>query len=136
MDEDLLEQASDEATDLKRAGKMQPPPAQLVDALLGPEGTNEYCRLDQLPEDEGDEDVEVGPELTKLNQRLHQIAGASITVCTSDGLDNCAKSGDYLVRGGDFADEIAELTEAVALSSAESELYALVVGHVFGVWCS
>lgn len=116
MDEDLLEQASDEAIDLKRAGKMQPPPAQLIDALLGPEGTNEYCRLDELPEDEGDEDVEVGPELTKISQRLQQIAGAGITVCASDGLDNCAKSGDYLIRGGDYSDEIAELTEDTCTS--------------------
>ena len=110
MDEDLLEQAGDEAVDLKRAGKLQPPPPQLIDALLGPEGTNEYCRLDQLPE-EGDEDVEVGPELRKINQRLLHLAGASITWCASEGYDNCSKTGDYLVRGGDYSDEVAELTE-------------------------
>ncbi|CAK9068639.1 unnamed protein product [Durusdinium trenchii] len=122
VDEDVLEQASDEAVDLKRAGKLQAsalpsraddettPPQQLIDALLGPEGTNEYCRLDQLPE-EGDEDVEVGPELLGLNRRITKIAGASIAFCASEGYDNCSKSGEYLVRGGDYSDEVAELTE-------------------------
>eukprot|EP00435_Cladocopium_sp_Y103_P068900 s858_g32.t1 len=45
MDEDALDQATDEAVDLKRAGKLQTsrdpaplrPPPQLIDALLGPE---------------------------------------------------------------------------------------------------
>ncbi|CAJ1330125.1 unnamed protein product [Effrenium voratum] len=92
-------------------GTSRPPP-QLIDALLGPEGTNEYCRLDQLPAaEEGEEEVEVGPELQKISRRLNQLAGASIAFCASDGHDNCMKSGEYLVRGGDYSDEVAELTE-------------------------
>eukprot|EP00435_Cladocopium_sp_Y103_P060539 s121_g22.t1 len=74
------------------------------------DGTNEYCRLDQLPED-GDEDVEVGPEIRKINQKITHVAGASIAFCASHGYDNCTKSGEYLVRGGDYSDEVAELTE-------------------------
>ena len=62
------------------------------------QGTNEYCRLDQLPED-GDEDlrmslwgphldrcggdtrqdVEVGPEIRKINQKITHVAGGSST---------------------------------------------------------
>ncbi|CAL1159145.1 unnamed protein product, partial [Cladocopium goreaui] len=73
-------------------------------------GTNEYCRLDQLPED-GDEDVEVGPKIRKISQKITHVAGASIAFCASHGYDNCTKSGEYLVRGGDYSDEVAELTE-------------------------
>eukprot|EP00440_Ansanella_granifera_P025272 gb/GFBE01027447.1/.p1 GENE.gb/GFBE01027447.1/~~gb/GFBE01027447.1/.p1 ORF type:complete len:928 (+),score=221.30 gb/GFBE01027447.1/:1-2784(+) len=113
-DEDVLEQAGDEAMDLKRARKLRPPPAQLIDALLGPEGTGEYCRLDELPkceDDEDDEDVQVGPELKKLNERLGGLAAAGISVCATEGWDNCVKSEYYLLRGGDCSDEVVDLTE-------------------------
>mmetsp|Transcript_22608 Transcript_22608/g.40816 ORF Transcript_22608/g.40816 Transcript_22608/m.40816 type:complete len:926 (+) Transcript_22608:47-2824(+) len=118
VDYDTLAEAADDAVDLKRAGCLQPPPPQIIDALLGPEGTNEFCNLDKLSlpadaiEDEDEaEEVIVGPQLKKLTQHVNAIAGAAIDVCASTGYDNCVKSADYLVRGGDCSDEVVELTE-------------------------
>lgn len=112
VDEDMLLEATDEAIDLKRTGRFHAPPPQLLDGLLGPEGTREFTRLDGLHvPDEDEEDVQIGPTLLRLKERVMEITGTSSAFCSSIGFDNCSSSGPLLIRGGDPGAEVAELTE-------------------------
>eukprot|EP00931_Biecheleriopsis_adriatica_P005568 TRINITY_DN107069_c0_g1_i1.p1 TRINITY_DN107069_c0_g1~~TRINITY_DN107069_c0_g1_i1.p1 ORF type:complete len:914 (-),score=148.65 TRINITY_DN107069_c0_g1_i1:269-3010(-) len=94
---EILLEASSEAMGLQRAGHLQLPPEQLMESLLGPEGTSGFCRFD---------DVQVGPSLASLRAHLRRIAETSLSVSSLDAKDAPCITEDYLIQGGDCPDDV------------------------------
>lgn len=123
LEEDTLEEAVDDAVLLKRGGRFETPPEQLLDGILGPEGTRElaWLRVEEasLParpkggreavvEPEGPEE---GESLRAACSKLSAVVGASGQFCADANLQFLLSS-TLAVRGGEASEEIVELTES------------------------
>mmetsp|Transcript_36372 Transcript_36372/g.104550 ORF Transcript_36372/g.104550 Transcript_36372/m.104550 type:complete len:1037 (+) Transcript_36372:111-3221(+) len=106
LDEDVLEGATDEAVDLKRAGRFAPPPEQVIDGVLGPEGTRELAWL--TPHDEAG--YADGEHLRSVSKHLRMLSDSTRQFCSDFGIYGMP-TRTLAVRGGEVTDEIVELTE-------------------------
>lgn len=119
QDKDTLAEAIGEALEIKKAGHLRAPPEELVDALLGPDGTSEICALG---------DVEVGPVLSKLNSRVAHIASRSMSFSRLQNFNNLT----YLIQGGDPPDEVELTEEDCSAWISTLERAQLILAYFFG----
>mmetsp|Transcript_94336 Transcript_94336/g.250533 ORF Transcript_94336/g.250533 Transcript_94336/m.250533 type:complete len:1041 (-) Transcript_94336:155-3277(-) len=104
-----LDDALDEVKDLRRDEKFETPAPQLVDGLLGLEGSGEIAMLSAA---KGDDDAPMGPKLQALTQDLYHIADCTRPFCAGLGLETMSLSEMMVIQGGEAMPEsAAELTE-------------------------
>lgn len=108
-----LEEATDQALDLKRSMHFETPASQILDGLLGPQGTREYCRVEE-PSITG-EAMDIGASLKVLMNDFSGFSGHAAASMKILGFPQCAKTATLLVRGGDITGEDIELTEEACL---------------------
>eukprot|EP00930_Biecheleria_cincta_P044317 TRINITY_DN30434_c0_g2_i1.p1 TRINITY_DN30434_c0_g2~~TRINITY_DN30434_c0_g2_i1.p1 ORF type:complete len:935 (-),score=146.47 TRINITY_DN30434_c0_g2_i1:166-2970(-) len=116
---DALAAAIGEALEIKKGGHLQAPPEELVDALLGPDGTSEVCNLG---------DIEAGPVLSKLNSRMADIASRSMSFSRLQSFNNLT----YLIQGGDPPDEVELTEEDCSAWISTLERAQLILAYFFG----
>mmetsp|Transcript_5636 Transcript_5636/g.13238 ORF Transcript_5636/g.13238 Transcript_5636/m.13238 type:complete len:1020 (+) Transcript_5636:99-3158(+) len=103
LDEDALETAADDAGTMHRAGRFQLPPEQVVDGILGPEGTRELCWLD-------DDVASQQPQLAAVVALQASLAGACLPFCSWLGEQvDCTRP--LLVKGGEVTEDAVDITE-------------------------
>lgn len=95
-----LESLTSAAKDLQQRGELQPPPEELLDSFLGPNGTGAFASLaSEAPE-----------SLVTTSSRMHDFAKTALAACEV-GSVNGIVTEDYLVQGGGCDGEV-DLTEA------------------------
>jgi len=105
LEEDVLDDAVDDAVALKRAGRFQPPPQEIVEGFLGPEGSREYTWLTATDS----EDYADGERLKAVVEQLNSVATDAAVHCGYLGQLRCSKAA--VLRGGETNDEIVEMSE-------------------------
>jgi len=91
--------ATSEAQAAGKGGLLEPPPEQLWDSLLGPEGSGAMGRLEDIP----------GEAVASLRARMKEFA--TMAAASAAGATLPTAREDYLIQGGDSSDVDAQLTE-------------------------
>lgn len=106
LQEDVLEEAMEEVLELKRSGRFEPPPAQVVDGILGPEGTREVLWLTPHSEAEYAE----GEQLRAACRQLSRVVAATFQFCRDTSM-YAGPTRVLAIRGGEVTDDVVDLTE-------------------------
>nr|AQS99296.1 type I polyketide synthase [Gambierdiscus polynesiensis] len=120
---DLLKEADHEVRQLEESGVFQKPPAQILNGLLGEEGSGAICELEEVEEDEEQD----SPNIRKLDRVLTAVT--SILQPVSEpmlGLSFGGRSTPLLHLAGDTGDEEEEEEQAPKLSEAEADKWLSV----------
>jgi len=108
LSEDFLFQSLEDVRALLADGKFNPPPDQLVEGLLGDEGTGEISMLD-LPDEE---EYHHGDKLRMVDEALSDVSESCVSFLNSMGFESAVRSPSTLIRGGTSGFDSPELTEA------------------------
>mmetsp|Transcript_62523 Transcript_62523/g.141029 ORF Transcript_62523/g.141029 Transcript_62523/m.141029 type:complete len:1042 (-) Transcript_62523:216-3341(-) len=107
--ESSIDDALDEMKDLRRDDRFTPCPPQLVEGLLGQEGSGEIAWLSQ------GEQSGIGQKLETLSQDLFYIADCSRPFFENQGMTGMGVSETLVIQGGEPVDDEeggGELTES------------------------
>nr|AQS99190.1 type I polyketide synthase [Gambierdiscus polynesiensis] len=118
-----LDDALDEVKDLRRGECFEAPPPQVVDGILGMEGTGEIAWLG-APKGGDEEPIET-PKLMQLTtDSLFYIADCTRPFFSSQGLEGMSISESLIVQGGEALEGAGELTETTCSKWASTFLSA------------
>jgi polyketide synthase-associated protein len=127
---DILDNALDDVRELEAGEHFKPPPPQIVDGLLGAEGSSQWYQLstpDVAAEGSG-ETVEEGDSLKELNQDHLMYIAETYTApfFESMGMEGIRWTGNYILRGGEFevGEEPTEMTEDLCSQWLSTFLHA------------
>lgn len=96
-----LDSLTSAAKDLQQRGELQPPPEELLDSFLGPNGTGAFAPLAKS---------EAPESLVTTSSRMQDFAKTALAACEVGSVTGIVTE-DYLVQGGGCEGEI-DLTEA------------------------
>nr|AQS99258.1 type I polyketide synthase [Gambierdiscus excentricus] len=116
-----LDDALDEVKDLRRGECFEPTPPQVVDGILGTEGTGEIAWLGTAKDEEGAVET---PKLEQLTADLFSIADCTRPFFASQGFRGMTISESLVVQGGEALEGTGELTEASCSKWASTFLSA------------
>jgi len=102
----VLKKATEDAKELMTQGKFYQPAFQIMEGLLGPEGSSKVAELDpDVP------DLEIGEALKTLDSELHKVGSEVIPFMGNIGADVSHRTATVLHETGAADDETPPLTE-------------------------
>nr|AQS99280.1 type I polyketide synthase [Gambierdiscus excentricus] len=122
-----LDDALEEVAALRRVGCFEPAPQQVIDGILGVEGTAGTVWLGSPMGEQGEGEAVETPSLLQLTTDLFAIADCTRPFFSSQCLEGMTISEALVVQGGEALRGAGELTEASCSKWASTFLSAMLM---------